>query len=214
VVDRIPGPSDDEIERYLERRLEPFPDLTLDKLRAGPALAPGHQEIAFSDLVFPTPSGKIELLSDEAAARWNADRLPTYFESDESLRRGAGAADEYRLYFMTPNTKNRIHSQFNNLRMISQFGARPFVQIHPDDARGRGIDDGDRVRIFNERGSLEVEARLDNGIKAGCISVTNGWWIPEGGTVNFCSEGRETDMGHGAAFHDNLVEIAPVRHEV
>jgi anaerobic selenocysteine-containing dehydrogenase len=214
VVDRIPGPSDDEIERYLERRLEPFPELTLDKLRAGPVLTPGHQEVAFSDLVFPTPSGKIELLSDEAATRWNADRLPTYFESDESLRRGAGDADGYRLHFMTPNTKNRIHSQFNNLRMISQLGARPFAQIHPDDARGRGIDDGDRVRIFNDRGSLEVEARLDNGIKTGCISVTNGWWIPEGGTVNFCSEGRETDMGHGAAFHDNLVEIAPVRHEV
>jgi hypothetical protein len=43
------------------------------------------------------------------------------------------------------------------------------------------------------------------------VSVTNGWWIVEGGTVNFCSRGRETDMGHGAAFHDNLVEIEPVR---
>jgi anaerobic selenocysteine-containing dehydrogenase len=214
LVDRIPGPSDEEIERYLECRLAPFPELTLERLRAGPVLAPGHQEVAFSDLVFPTPSGKIELLSAEAAARWNADRLPTYFESDESLRRGPRETDGYRLYLMTPNTKNRIHSQFNNLRMIRQFGARPFVQIHPDDARARGIDDGDRVRIYNDRGSLEVAARLDNGIKAGCVSITNGWWITEGGTVNFCSEGRETDMGHGAAFHDNLVEIAPVRHEV
>ncbi|MEJ2483449.1 MAG: hypothetical protein P8049_10140 [Gemmatimonadota bacterium] len=37
----------------------------------------------------------------------------------------------------------------------------------------------------------------------------NGWWISEGGTVNFCSAGRETDIGYGAAFHDNLVELEP-----
>jgi anaerobic selenocysteine-containing dehydrogenase len=214
LADRIPGPSDEEIERYLERRLEPFPALTLERLREGPVLAPGHQEVAFSDAVFRTRSGKIELASDEAVARWNADRLPGYFESEESPRRDAAGSSGHPLHFMTPNTKNRIHSQFNNLRMIRQFGARPFVQLHPDDAGARGIGDGDRVRIFNDRGSLQLEARLDNGIKAGCIAVTNGWWIPEGGTVNFCSAGRETDMGHGAAFHDNLVEIEPVRHEV
>ena len=37
--------------------------------------------------------------------------------------------------------------------------------------------------------------------------MTNGWWIGEGGTVNFLSRGAETDMGHGAAFHDNRVEV-------
>ena len=50
---------------------------------------------------------------------------------------------------------------------------------------------------------------LLNGIKQGCIYVTNGWWIGTGGSVNFCSLGRETDMGYGAAFHDALVEIEP-----
>jgi hypothetical protein len=41
--------------------------------------------------------------------------------------------------------------------------------------------------------------------------VTNGWWITEGGTVNFCSAARETDMGHGAAFHDNRVQVEVLR---
>jgi anaerobic selenocysteine-containing dehydrogenase len=108
---------------------------------------------------------------------------------------------------MTPNTKNRIHSQFNNLRMIRQFSERPLLQIHPADAGARGIADGDRVRVVNDRGSLATEARLDPGIKTGCVAMTNGWWISDGGTVNFLSQGRETDMGHGAAFHDNLVQV-------
>jgi anaerobic selenocysteine-containing dehydrogenase len=210
LANRIPGASDAEIDDYLEARLATFDGLGLDRLREGPVLAPGQQEIAFADLVFRTPSGKIELVSEEATLRWGADRLPSYSESEESTSRDSSGASRYPLYFMTPNTKNRIHSQFNNLRMIRQLGDRPWVQIHPDDARNRGIEDGARVRIFNDRGELRVAARLDNGIKAGCIAVTNGWWIDEGGTVNFCSRGRETDMGHGAAFHDNLVEIAPV----
>jgi hypothetical protein len=37
--------------------------------------------------------------------------------------------------------------------------------------------------------------------------VTNGWWGEQGGLVNLLSEGRETDVAHGAAFHDNLVDV-------
>jgi anaerobic selenocysteine-containing dehydrogenase len=110
---------------------------------------------------------------------------------------------------MTPNTKNRIHSQFGNLETIRQLDPKPVLVMSLDDARPRGIVDGMVVRAFNDRGSITVEARLDLGIKAGCVSMTNGWWITEGGTVNFCSLGRETDMGYGAAFHETLVEVAP-----
>ena len=110
---------------------------------------------------------------------------------------------------MTPNTKNRIHSQFGNLSMIHRLDPGPFVHLHPEDAGARGIPDGGTVRVFNDRGELSIPARLDHGLKPGCISITNGWWISDGGTVNFCSSGRETDIGHGAAFHDNLVEVEP-----
>jgi len=207
LVGRIPEPGDSAIDTFLSDKLEPFAELSLDRLRQGPVLAPGHQEIAFSDYVFPTPSGKIELLSNDAAQRWNATRLPTYWEPKESVRRQSPESQRHPLYMMTPNTKNRIHSQFNNLRMIRQFGDAPFLLVNPTDASARSIRDGDTVKVFNDRGSITLEARLDNGIKAGCVSVTNGWWITEGGTVNFCSLGRETDMGHGAAFHDNLVQL-------
>ncbi|UCF20271.1 MAG: molybdopterin-dependent oxidoreductase [Gemmatimonadota bacterium] len=199
--------SDEEVETYLSARLSPFPELSLERLREDPQLAPGQEEVAFADRVFATPSGKIELESEEAYRRWGVDALPVYTEPVESVRGGAPDADILPLYLMTPNTKNRIHSQFNNLRMIRQLSPRPLVHIHPDDARRRRIRDGDLVRVHNDRGELILEASLDNGLKAGCVSITNGWWISEGGTVNFCSAGRETDMGHGAAFHDVRVEV-------
>ena len=199
--------SDQEVDAYLTRALEPFPEITLERLRRGPVLAPGTQEVAFEDLEFPTPSGKIELESSEAARRWGVDSLPGYSEPEEFARPTEGKPPRYPLTFLTPNTKNRIHSQFQNLAMIRQLGDRPALWMHPDDARARGVEDGDRVRLFNARGELRVPARLDNGTRPGCVWMTNGWWSQEGGNVNLCSAARETDMGHGAAFHDNLVEV-------
>ncbi len=207
VAAAIPGPTDAEVDAWLERRLAPFPELTLARLREAPVLAPGCQEVAFSDLRFATPSGKIELCSEEAAARWGVDPLPRYAEPEESARRPSAESAKYPLTFMTPNTKNRIHSQFGNLRMIRRLSDGPRAMLHPEDAGARGLRDGDRVRIWNDRGSLELPARLDHGLRPGCVAVTNGWWITDGGTVNVCSRGRETDLGHGAAFHDNLVEV-------
>jgi len=210
---RIPGPTDEEVEAFLERELQPFETLSLDRLREGPLLPPGHEEVAFADGRFPTPSGRIELLSMEAAARWGIDPLPVFEESIESVRAEAAVPNEgsrtYPLYLMTPNTKNRIHSQFGNLRMIRRLDPGPLVHVHPADAESREIGDGTRARVFNDRGELLLPVRFDPGLKRGCISVTNGWWITDGGTVNFCSAGRETDIGHGAAFHDNLVELEP-----
>jgi anaerobic selenocysteine-containing dehydrogenase len=205
VAEQIPGPSDADVEAWLERRLAPFHGLDLASLRAGPVLAPGCQEIAFSDLVFRTPSGKIELLSQEAAQRWGVDPLPLCDAPQETL-----GSCPYPLFFLTPNTKNRIHSQFGNLKMIRAVSERLSVVMSPADAVKRGISEGDLVRVFNARGSLRAAARIDFSLKPGCVSMTNGTWISEGGTVNFCSLGRETDMGHGAAFHDDLVEVEKV----
>jgi anaerobic selenocysteine-containing dehydrogenase len=206
----LPEPGDDAIEAYLEHRLSAFTGLTLARLREGPVLAPGYKEVAFADLVFPTPSGRIELWSEDARRRWGVDPLPSYVEPEESVRQPASGRAWYPLYLMTPNTKNRIHSQFNNLAMIRQVSPAPTAQLHPDDARARGIPDGGRIRIFNDRGAFEVTARLDAGIRPGCVAVANGWWITDGATVNLCTLGRETDIGHGAAFHDTRVAVERV----
>jgi len=202
---RIPAPSDEAIEAWLERRLEPFRELSLERLRKGPVLAPDCQDVAWSDLIFPTPSGKIELLSEEASVRWGADTLPTYGPNVE--RPATADAHDYPLQLLTPNTKNRIHSQFGNLPSIRGLDPGTFAEMSPVDASARGIVDGDRVGVFNDRGKVIITVRLDHSLRPGCIVIHNGWWLSEGGGINLLSAARETDMGHGAAFHDNAVEV-------
>ena len=199
----LPEPSDASVEAWLQAKLQPL-GITLDQFREGPVLAPGAPEVAFADLRFPTPSGKIELWSEEAAARWGVDPLPTYREPQESA---ASGRSHFPLQLLTPNTKNGIHSQFLTLAVIRQFEAGPVLFMGPEDAAARGLKQGDSVRVFNDRGELRLPLSLDFGLRSGVVVVFNGWGLQEGGTVNLLSEGRETDMGHGAAFHDNLVEV-------
>lgn len=200
---RIPGPSDAEVEAFLSEKLAPFPGLTLERLAEGPVLAPGTEEVAFRDLIFPTPSGRIEILSREAGERWGVDALPRHVESVEAGR----CESRYPLHFMTPNTKNGIHSQFHNLALIRRIDPGPVLSMHPSDAAARLIREGDRVRVFNDCGELRLPVRFDHGLRPGCVSTPNGYWIQRGGTVNFLSCARETDMGYGAAFHENRVEV-------
>ena len=188
-------------EAHLEARLAPFPGLTLDRLREGPVLAPGAQEVAFADLVFPTPSGKIELRSEEAARRWGVDVLPAHAAPLEA------APGAYPLTLLTPNHKNAIHSQFVDLVVIRALDRGPRLHLGPEDAAARGIAQGDRVRVFNGRGELFLPANLDLSLARGCVVAFNGYGEAHGGSVNLLSQGRETDMGHGAAFHDNLVDV-------
>ena len=168
-------------------------------------IANSHEEIAFADMKFNTPSGKIELYSQPAKEKWGVDALPSYVPPVEDDK-----TTKYPLHFLSPNTKNRIHSQFNNLNVIKLFGAEPFVEINPSEAQKRGIADDEMVKVYNENGYFNLKARFNSGIKRNCVAISNGWWIQQGGSTNFLSKGRETDMGHGTAFHDCMVEVEKI----
>jgi anaerobic selenocysteine-containing dehydrogenase len=201
-LDRLLIPMGDlAVEQFLNHKLSRFPGLTLESLRNGPVLAPGLQEIAFADYRFATPSGKIELYSQQAHRLWGVNPLPTYDPVKEFREK------TFPLYMMSPTSKNRIHSQFGNLKVIKMVSGKPVLCINPVDARERNISNGDRVRVFNQRGSVEIEVEVTQQVRPGCVSIPNGWWRAQGGAVNLLSAGRETDMGHGSAFHDNLVEV-------
>ena len=200
----IPEPNDKAIDKWLEEYLKDYKELSLKKLRQGPILAPGLEKIAFSDLKFNTPSGKIELYSKTAEKIWGVKPLPTY----EGLKEGHNRSNnKYPLCLLSPNTKNRIHSQFGNLDCITMLDSHPVITMSPVDAKFRDVDDGAKVKVYNDRGEILTTVKLDFSLRPGNVVIFNGYWNSEGGSPNLLSKGRETDMGHGTAFHDNMVEI-------
>jgi anaerobic selenocysteine-containing dehydrogenase len=206
ILKYLPAPENAAVEEYLKKEIARFPELDYEKLKQGPMLANSHEEIAFADMKFSTLSGKIELYSEAAKEKWSVNPIADYVspEIDESTKA------RYPLHFLSPNTKNRIHSQFNNLKIIQLFSPEPFVELHPVDAELRNIKNGEWVRVYNDNGYFKLKAAFNYSIKKHCVAISNGWWISQGGCTNFLTKGRMTDMAYGTAFHDTMVEISKI----
>lgn len=123
-----------------------------------------------------TPSGKIEIYSKTIEGYQYKDCPPhaSWIEPDE----WKGTADKDQLQLLTAHPAHRLHSQLNyaSLRKEYAIANREPVTIHPDDAKARGIAEGDLVRVWNARGQVLVGAHVSDGIKPGIICIHEGAW--------------------------------------
>jgi anaerobic selenocysteine-containing dehydrogenase len=84
------------------------------------------------------------------------------------------------------------------------------VEIHPDDARERGIVDGDCVRVFNQSGEVRSSAKINSDLRPGVASLPKGLWARHtlnGQTANALAPDTLSDLGGGACFNDCRVQI-------
>jgi anaerobic selenocysteine-containing dehydrogenase len=83
------------------------------------------------------------------------------------------------------------------------------LEIHPLDAEARGVSEGDMVRVFNDRGAIELTAMLNAHLPAGVVAARLDWakLHPGGANVNVLTSERLTDIGGGATFYSTLVEV-------
>jgi len=124
--------------------------------------------VAYPDLVFDTPSGKIEFYS-ERARTLGLPPLPVYDEAPPSA---------YPLALRNGRTLTHFHGFYDHGRALPSLAAadpEPRLWIAPDDARPRGLADGDAVRLYNERGSMRARAFVTDGIPAGTVWMRDGW---------------------------------------
>jgi anaerobic selenocysteine-containing dehydrogenase len=176
----------------------------LEALTKGP-LDMSDGDVAFAHLRFPTPSGKVEFQSDEAARLWGVDPLPGYIPLVEGHE--SPAARHFPLQLLTCKTRDRIHSQFGNLDWVRDVERPHVLDIHPLDALARGLSDGDIALVFNDRGQIHVPVRLDDGIRQGVVHVLEGRCHDGDPDVNRLTDAGVTDMNHGATFYECLVEV-------
>ena len=161
--------------------------------------------LPYADGGFETVSGRAELWS--GALDVDGERVPDHFDAIEGPGGDPGLADRFPLMLLTP----KRHTRFLNTSYSHHHGhleTGPQVEIDASDAIARGIDDGDLVRVRNDRGALELPARISDRLRPGVVAVPWGWWGEESG-VNVLTNDRQTDWGGGVAFSDTLVEVEP-----
>jgi anaerobic selenocysteine-containing dehydrogenase len=158
---------------------------------------------------FPTPSGKCELHS-EALAKQGIDPLPFYNPPAESVSSNPQLAARYPLSFLSPPRRNFLNSSFANLPRFREADKEPEIELHPADAAQRGLRDGERVRVFNDRGSFLAVARVNGKPRRGVVVALSVWWkkfAPDGKNANDVTSQRTADLGGAATFYDCLVEV-------
>jgi molybdopterin guanine dinucleotide-containing S/N-oxide reductase-like protein len=157
----------------------------------------------------PTPSGKIEFYSEALAAAGD-DPLPAFVAPVES-RFGADAG-RYPLEFLPRKADHYMNSTFANLDghrgMESATAHR--LEMHAEDAKARGIADGEAVRIWNDRGTVTLTAMISSRVPAGVVAGRLDWnkLSPGGRNINALTSERLTDIGRAATFYSTLVEVA------
>ena len=124
-----------------------------------------------------TPSGKIEIYSD-TIAKMNYDDCKGYASWIVPEEYAGNVTAEEPLALVTPHPYYRLHSQLahTSLRQKYAVNDREPVLIHTEDAKARGIANGDIVRLFNKRGQVLAGAIVTDGIIQGTVALREGAW--------------------------------------
>ncbi|NLP61931.1 molybdopterin-containing oxidoreductase family protein [Paraburkholderia sacchari] len=166
----------------------------------------------FANGGFRTPTGKCEFYS-EALTKAGLDPVPDYLPPYESADGAPELAARYPLAMISPPARNFLNSTFVNVESLRATEGEPHLDLHPTDAARRAIADGDQVRIFNDRGSMQARARVSDRAREGLVVGLSIWWkklAPDGRNANEVTSQALTDLGGSATFYDCLVEVERV----
>ncbi|MFM8945396.1 MAG: molybdopterin-dependent oxidoreductase [Actinomycetota bacterium] len=170
----------------------------------------------YADGRFATASGRIELV-DETLGAAGHGHLPEFRPAHEGPLGDASLRAKYPLSMMSSKIHTRfLNSSYSHLDRHAGPEGEMYCEMHPQDAAERNIVDGDPVRVFNDRGSITVVARVSDTprVRPGLVIVPFGWTgsrTRDGKTVNELTSTTPTEWGGGVAFYDTLVEVAPDR---
>lgn len=167
-----------------------------------------------------TPSGRIEIFSKQLwdlARTWTlpeGDRIsglpeynPTWEGVSDPLR------EKYPLQLIGHHYKQRTHSTYGNVDWLKRVAPQE-LWINPVDAEARGIKHADMVKVYNDRGTVLVPAKVTTRIMPGVLSLPQGaWYAPDkegvdhGGCVNVLTSQRPSPLAKGNPQHTNLVQV-------
>ncbi len=173
---------------------------------ANGSIGPSDAFLPFAHGNFPTPSGKAELYNPSLKAL-GLDPVIQFVPPSES--RHSEAARAFPLELLARKADNFLNSSFCNVSAVQAMENVGLLEMHPVDARSRGIVDGDLVRAFNRRGEFFLQAKVNGAVQAGVVSAKLNWakLTPGGQNINVLTSEKLADMGNSATFYSVLVEV-------
>jgi anaerobic selenocysteine-containing dehydrogenase len=157
---------------------------------------------------WPTPSGRIEIYS-QALAKTGVDPLPMHVPEQEGFE-SIELKQRFPLQVISAATHYFIGASFQHVPRLQDMLARPTFEVSVEDAKTRGIEDGDYCRLFNDRGETFGYALIVEGLLTGVLGAQKqlqGSKMPGGVNINALTSQREADMGRGPVFFSTLAQL-------
>ena len=161
---------------------------------------------------FPTDSGKIEIYSQELADMKNPllPPIPKWFYPEEFIN--DPMIEKYPLQLITSRFKRRAHTQFDTIPWLRELEENR-VMVNADDAKARGIKNGDMVRVFSDCGEIMISAEVTERIMPGVVDVPQGAWfkpdengVDRGGCPNVLQKDATSPCG-SFVWSTSLVQV-------
>ena len=149
-------------------------------------------------------------LKCEEIARLGLDPLPSYRPPAEFDGRRKG--EDGHIILISGAAHHFVSSSLANVDTLRSKEGSPSIEINPDDAQARGIEDGCDVIISNARGWCRLRAIVTDDVPSGVAVAPKGQWArksPDGRNVNWTTSDAVADLAGQSTFHSNLVEIRP-----
>ncbi len=163
---------------------------------------------------FPTSSGKIEIFSKKLWDKNNHKEIPAipkYISAWEGPE--DPLTERFPLQCIGHHTKRRVHSIYDNMNWMEEVEPHA-VWVNTLDAAERGVENGELVKVFNDRGAMVIPIKVTLKIMPGVVSVPQGAWytpdkegIDRRGCVNTLTKYHPTPLAFGNATHTTLVQI-------
>jgi anaerobic selenocysteine-containing dehydrogenase len=155
---------------------------------------------------FKTPSGKLEFYSEQLAKQGLSpvpDWQPDPIEVED--------AKKWPLRLLTAPGYFQAHTAFSGVGFLRNREGKPFCILHPEDAAKRGLENGDQVRVFNDRGEIGLVLKVADEVQPGVLLVPGQRPTSEAisGTINMLCSDRYTDMGEGATYQSTWLDVGP-----
>jgi len=164
-----------------------------------------------------TPSGKIELFSKTLFDMGKPETIPAIPKYIQEWESPFGVeAKKHPLQALGHHYMARVHSTHDGIDWLDEaFPQRAF--INPLDAQKRGIQNGEEILVYNDRGKIRIPCRITPKIMPGVVNIPQGaWWSPdkEGvdrrGNINVLTSHRWTPLAYGNAQHTIMVEVEKI----
>ena len=182
--DYFKGTTDDYLKEALASDAFKAMGITLERAREEHTIHVPLFDIYHPDHVYDTPTGKLEIYCENPRPRmltsqtmnwdWEAEHLPYWFPPHDAWP-DLEALQKYPLVLTSERSRNRHHTNGFELPWLLEALPEPTLKINPVDAEARGIENGDYVEVFNDRGNAVARASINPGIRPGVLVYPKGW---------------------------------------